>query len=339
MKKAIIFLIVLVLTLSVVLMGVACKATTTTATVAETTAAASVGLEGKTVAFLVMGTTTPYAPVLHKAVEDGLTAAGIEWTIFDAVNDITKQLSQMDDAIALKPDLIIIQCIDNKAISPGLKKAYDAGIPVLAVNNTIKTEDEKYCVGYAGNDSKIEAALAAEMMNDALGGSGKVAIIEGDPAYELVKWRTDYFISRLKELNSKIEIVATQSSHWSKEEGTKIMENWLTSFPDLKGVYAHDDGSLAGAIIAITEAGIEKGSIITVGMGGSKEGLANITDGRQYGSISQSPTDEGKIAVEIAIKILEKGLKAGQSLDPFNNPMKHEKITASNVDKWLPGEW
>lgn len=336
MKKVTMFLAILIMVISIAIMGVACKTTETTEATTET----STELAGKSVAFLVMGTITPYAPVMHKGVEEVLTAAGVEYTVFDAAHDINTQLNQMDDAIALKPDLIIIQCVDNKAISPGLKKAYDAGIPVLAVNNPVKAEDEKYTVAYSGNDRKVQAPLAAEMMNDAMGeGDKKVAIIEGDPAYESTTWGTDYFVSRLEELNPEAEIVASQSSHWSKEEATMIMENYLVNFPDIDGLYAHDDGSLAGAIIAIKEAGVEKGSIITVGIGGSKEGLANIKEGCQYGTISQSPTEEGKSAGEIGIKILKMGLKAGEQLDPYNNPMRFVKITASNVDEWLPGEW
>jgi ribose transport system substrate-binding protein len=293
----------------------------------------------KKVALLVLGTQTPYLPPYMSTAEEGFADAGVELIEFDASFDAALQASQMDDAIALNPDLIVLFPLDVAAMSPGIKKAFDAGIPILVDNNEVLKEDKKYTVAYVGPNNYQEGVLAAELMNDILGGKGNVVIIEGAPGQEAQIQREAGFVDRLEELDSDIKILAKQTANWVKADATAVMEDWLVRYPDIDGLYAEDDTMAVGGWVAIEEAGIKKGEIKIIGIGGSKEGLRAIKDGVMYGTVLQSPVFEAKLMVEKSLEILEKGLKAGDQMDPYLNYQPLPKITAENVEEYLPGEW
>jgi len=249
------------------------------------------------------------------------------------------QATQLDNAIALEPDLIVLWPLDVAAVSPGIKKAYDARIPILVDNNEVEEEDVKYTVAYVGPNNYQEGIFAGELMNEVLGGEGTVAIIEGAPGQEAQILRKSGFEDKLDELKSNIEIVATQTANWVKADATAVMEDWIIRYPDLDGLYAEDDTMAVGAWVAMEEAGYAKGDVAIVGIGGSKEGLAAIDDGIMYGTVLQSPVTEAKLMLEKSKEILEKELTAGDQLEPYKNYQDLPKITVENVAEYLPGEW
>lgn len=345
MRRLLIWLVVFILMVCMIsvfsLIGCKTTAAVETTSAVETTAAddATLDLTGKKVALLVLGTQTPYLPPYMETVKKGFADVGIELTVFDAAFDAALQATQMDDAIALNPDLILLFPLDSQAVSPGIKKAFDSGIPILVDNNKVIQDDQQYTIAYVGPDTYDQGLKCGELMDKVLEGKGKVAIIEGYPGQEAQINRSQGFEDKIKEINSGIEVVAKQTGEWVKAKATSLMEDYLVRFPDLSGLYAADDTMAVGALVAMEEAGIEKGAIKVIGIGGSKEGLAAIKDGSMYGTVLQSPVLEANLAVEFSIKILEMGLKAGDQLDPYLNFQPAPVITAENVEEYLPGEW
>ncbi len=299
------------------------------------------GKEGKkTVVLLMIGMESPYCPPYVSNFTTKLNEAGISTFMFNAKFDAQLQASQMDDAIAMKPNLIVLFAADSQAIVPGIKKAFDAGIPVLMSNNRPVKESEAYTIGYVGPDYYTQGQLAGEMMNELLQGKGKIVMIEGLAGQEAQINRANGFIDKLKELNAQIEILSRQPAYWRKDKAVQVMQDFITRFgTQLNAVYGHDDTLGIGAAIAMEEAGIKKGAIPIVGIGGSREGLKAVADGIMYGTIMQSPVVETNKLVPVIIDILAKGMKAQDKLDPYWQFMEMPKVSKTNVDKYLPGDW
>ena len=283
--------------------------------------------------------TCPYAATAVPTVKDFIEEAGHEHVIFDANLDAALQANQVDDAIAMKVDGMIIFPQDSQAIVPSLEKAFNAGIPVLISYAKIPEDAMKYTIGYAGPDDWLAGSKAAELMNEVLGGKGKVAILEGAAGQEQVKLRTQGFTEKLAELGSEIEIVARQTTEWDKNNATKVVEDWIIRYPDLDGIFAQDDVIGAGGGIAMREAGLTEDDIVIVGYGGSKDGLSAIQDGLIYGTHMQSAVISGTLE---ALKILEyfyNDMELPQQLDPYFNFQPMPMVTKENVEDFLPGEW
>jgi ribose transport system substrate-binding protein len=281
----------------------------------------------------------PYMNVAHESAREVIESAGHKLTLYDANLDAALQADQIDDAIMMGVDGLIIFPVDSKAISPSLKRAYDAGIPVLIAYAKVGKEDENYTIGYAGPDDYNAGYLSAGLMNEALNGKGKVVIIEGSVGQENVILRTKGFEEGLKDRNSKIEVVAKQPTSWDKAEASRIMEDFIVRFPDLNGVFTHDDMLGIGAALAIEEAGISKDQIVVVGYGASREGLQGLIDGQLYGTHLQSPVFTGQLEAERILEFLDAGMKVGQQLDPYFKFAAIPVITQENVEEFLPAEW
>jgi ABC-type sugar transport system substrate-binding protein len=136
---------------------------------ATTSASAGGGgsLEGRTVQFLSCVDTNTFCGTTNRYVSERLGARGVRVTVQQANFDPVQQALQFDQAIAAKPDLIMIQVADPNAIVPSLRKARQAGIPVV---NTI---------GRLGEDSYEMLAASVECDCDALGRQAAQNVVRG----------------------------------------------------------------------------------------------------------------------------------------------------------------
>ena len=75
------------------------------------------GMERKTVVLLILGTQTPYCPPYVSNFTTKLNEVGIGTFVFDAKFDAALQASQMDDAIAMQPDLICLFALDSAGMA------------------------------------------------------------------------------------------------------------------------------------------------------------------------------------------------------------------------------
>jgi ribose transport system substrate-binding protein len=296
--------------------------------------------ERETVVLLMIGMQSPYCPPYVSNLTNLLNQAGIGMFMFDAKFDAQLQASQMDDAIAMNPAAIILFAADSQAMAGGIKKAHDAGIPVIMSNNKPVPESEPYTVMYVGPDYYSQAQLAGEMINDHLGGKGKIVIIEGLAGQEAQINRTKGLVDKFDELNADIEILAKQTAGWRKDLAVQVMQDFITRYGDeIDAVYAQDDTMGIGAAIAMEEAGYAPGTIPIFGIGGSREGLKAINDGIMFGTVMQSPIVETDGLVPYVIQVLENGMEAADKWDPYWNFMDMPKVTKDNVEQYLPGDW
>jgi len=294
----------------------------------------------KTIVLLMIGMESPYCPPYVSNFQEIVNAAGMNLFMFNAKFDAQLQATQMDDAIAMRPALICVFAADSQGIAPGIKKAYDAKIPVFMINNPPVEESIPYTVAYGGPNIYAEGEAAGEMMHELLKGNGKVVMIEGLPGQAAQIDRANGFTDRLQALGSRIEVIGRQTASWRKDLAVQVMQDFITRFgSEIDAVYGQDDTLGVGAAIAMEEAGIKPGAIPIVGIGGSKEGLKAIADGVMYGTVMQSPIVETNLVAPMAVKMVKDGIKAGDQLDPYWNYMDLPKVTKANVEEYLPGDW
>lgn len=295
------------------------------------------GQKDKMVVLLMIGMESPYCPPYVSNFTTKLNEAGVKTFMFNGKFDAQLQASQMDDAIAMRPNLIVLFAADSQAIAPGIKKAHDAGISVLMSNNRPVEESEEYVLGYVGPDYYTQGKLAAEMMNALLAGRGNVVMIEGLAGQEAQINRAKGFMDNV---DSGINLLARQPADWRKDKAIQVMQDFITRYgSDIDAVYGQDDTLGIGAAIAMEESGIEGGTIPVISIGGSREGLKAVADGVIYGTVMQSPVVETDGLVPVVLDALDKGLTAGDHLDPFWQFMDMPKVTAENVEGYLPGDW
>ena len=69
-----------------------------------------------------------------------LEAAGYEVDLQYASNDVSTQVSQLENQVANGCDLLVVASIDGSSLGEPLKQAKEAGIPVISYDRLIKSD-------------------------------------------------------------------------------------------------------------------------------------------------------------------------------------------------------
>src|SRR5688500_16256643 len=187
----------------------------------------------------------PYIAAVTNMLEaEAKKMPDVEVVTMSADGDIAKQSSDIGSLVNRKVNVLLVTSLDGNAVVPALKQAADAGIPILAVSNEPADAGKALLAAYSGPDDYVEGVIAAELLNEALGGQGGIAIIEGSPGQSTTLLRTQGLKDRLAELKSGITILGAQTADWNPVKAKDVAQAFLTSYGDqLKGVSAQDDNS------------------------------------------------------------------------------------------------
>lgn len=274
----------------------------------------------------------PYLDGYRKGLEQEAAKQDATLTVVNANWKPDVQATQMSDVLAKKPDGIIVWAVDQKAIVPSLARAAREDIPIIASNSEVDSSGREYVTAYTGPNDFMEGQLAAELMHEALGGEGQVAVVMGVPGTAPQVRRLAGFETKLQELGGDIKIIAEQPADWDKAKALNVTRSILTKYGDqLDGIFGQDDTMATAAAQAVKSAG-QSEKIKVVGLGGSKDGLDAVKQGLLFGTMIQSPVQDGTLAVQAVTSAAR-----GESV-PETTYLKIPKVTSDNVAEFTP-EW
>ncbi|KKL25874.1 hypothetical protein LCGC14_2400920, partial [marine sediment metagenome] len=180
--------------------------------------------------FIMMGLNNPYTSAQARYTEEWAKKLGWDYVLYDGELDAKKNADYLDFAISENPDLIILMPIDSTAVSKGIKKAYDAGIPVIMEHMQANPGDEQYTMVYTGPGNYVQGQLVAEMFHEKLNGKGNLVEITCVPGQETTIGRHNGAVERLEELNSGVKIIASNNGDAQVDLTLQVMEDFLTRF-------------------------------------------------------------------------------------------------------------
>ena len=269
-----------------------------------------------------------YQTTYESAFENAAAQNGnIDVVVLDGGGDVARQIGQVRNLIQQQVDAIIIWPTNGQAVIPAIRQAHKAGIPVVVTNSKIAEAGMEYIAAFSGPDNVQQGASSAEMMCEALDGEGQIVQVAGQPGYTTAMERSKGFEDQLADACPGVEILETQPADWNREKAQRVMENFLTKYDDIDGVYAGDDNMGVGALNAARSAG-RVGEIAFIGATNFAVGYEAIERGEYYGSIYQSPVDDAEAALQTALDVLE-----GKEV-PKMNFFETPKITASNLSEF-----
>ena len=261
----------------------------------------------------------PFWGAMEEGVKDGATNANVEYYLQAVESDqaAEPQLNVCMTMLERKPDVMITAAINSTILLPCLKKATDQGIPVVDLDANLDHEiAEKAGVKISftiGSDNEAAGAQGADYVAQVLGkdAQGPVLVIEGLSGNITGQKRARGFANRLQEIAPGLEVVASLPGDWDRGKAANITNDILVRNPDLKAIFAANDGMALGAVEAAYAAG--KGEdILIVGVDGNSDAVKSIKAGRLNASVAQLPYLVGKQAVERVTKVLE-----GEGVDKF----------------------
>lgn len=266
-----------------------------------------------TIAFVVGASADPFFLAMKIGAEKEAKALGVN-LIFqgDATTySSATQIPVVNQVLAASPDGLALVPTDPVALQPAVIRAVAAGIPVVNVDTSVK--DLKDVTSFITGDNADGGAKAADALANAIsykdGGKYQVVVGLSSATSTTNVARLDGFKKQIAAKYSGIEIVATGYSQSNPATANTNVNNWLTAYPDLNGIFAIDGTNADGASSALKAKGLA-GKIALVGYDAYKTNVDLIGTGVITALIAQDPAREGKLAVRDLVKAIKEGKKA-----------------------------
>lgn len=222
--------------------------------------------------------------------------------VFDGDMKAETQVAIIQDLISQQFDAIILQPVDEAALTAVVIEAEEEGIPVVTLNNRVKGKFS--CVVQVAD---VESGYAiGKAMGEQLGGKGNVAIIQSPPGAATGVNREMGFRKAIEDLYPDIKIVGAQNGEWKKDKAISVMNSLMQANQQLDGVFAVNDIMALGAVVA-AEAANRLDKIRVWGMNGQSDALLSIEQGKLSGTAFTDHLMQGNQAANIVIHLLTSG--------------------------------
>jgi ribose transport system substrate-binding protein len=219
--------------------------------------------------------------------------------------DVAKQIDLVELMIAQGANAIVIAPADSKALVPVCKKAMDAGIIVVNIDNKFDKdvlEEKNAKIPFVGPDNRKGAKLAGEYLAGKLKQGDKVVVIEGIPnAFNGIQRKLG-FEDAMKAAG--INIVSAQSAHWEMDKANQLVSALVTEHADIKAVLCANDSMALGAVSAIKEAG-KTNDILVVGFDNISAIQELLKEGKVLCTVDQHGDKLAIYGIEYALEMLK----------------------------------
>jgi ribose transport system substrate-binding protein len=280
----------------------------------------------KRVALLLYSHGFQFMVALDRGARAEATRLGLQITVLDGQSDSQVQTQQIEDLLTRGVDAIVISANDSKQIVPAIREANAAKVPVIALDAVIaKGPDVVTYVGFANADG---ARMAANYMLQHVK-SGTVIELEGALGAYHAQERHRGFTAGMAA-DPQIKIVS-KPAEWLAENAQAMTADAVTSIPDLKGIFSHNDEMIGGVMAALRQTNKlttvgTPGHIVVVGIDGTPDALKRIREGTEDATVNQDPFKMGAIAIDSALDAIEGKPVPKQQLYPPT------LVTKANVD-------
>lgn len=224
--------------------------------------------------------------------------------------DVTRQIEIVEQMIAQRVDALVLAPADSKSLVPVCKKAQEAGIVVVNIDNKLDDEtleSKGTEIPFVGPDNRKGARMAAEYLaENKLQAGDQVAIVEGVPnAFNSVQ-RVKGFRDAMKAAD--VEIVSSQSGSWMQDEAEQVVAGMISQHPNLDAILCANDSMVLGAISALKSAGkLNQVELIGYDNIGAIQDL--IKEGTVLCTIDQHADKIAAYGIEYALEMLNKNTR------------------------------
>lgn len=268
--------------------------------------------------------------------EWGGDALGVTATyVGPAEYDMNAMVAAFDQAIAKQPAGICVFAVEP-VLQPQIDKATDAGIPVATILGDLP---ESKRIAYVGSYQRDLGYMGGVGVAEALGGSGKVAILS-IPGVQMFDDREAGYREAFDKYPG-IEVVQVGDTKADTVTAVNVAKDILTANPDLAAFVGTDSTAGIGAATAVEEAGLV-GKVKVVAMDRNSDILQKVKEGTLTGTVAQDDAAMAFWCLQVLYNfkhnqapLTSDNEAAGVTTGPTNVFMWANYIDQSNVDYFL----
>jgi ribose transport system substrate-binding protein len=264
--------------------------------------------QAKRVALVMKTLTNPF----FVEMERGARKAEKEMTVRLIVKtgaqetSIEQQIAIVEDLIADKVDAIVIAPGSSVELIPVLKKAQDARIPIVNIDNRLDPAMAKQAglagVPFVSVDNVAGAYLSAKYVCDRVTTPTKAAILEGIRVASNARDRKE---GAVKAFNEKklVELVASETANWKIDEAFEVTKKIFLKHPDIGILFCSNDMMALGAVHYLEQTKNQK--VLVAAYDALDEAKKAIKEGKMAVTIDQQPAVQGYLGVKYACEMLQ----------------------------------
>jgi ribose transport system substrate-binding protein len=291
--------------------------------------------EKPTIVYIPKDTNSPYWLIVKSGADAAAEKYGakVEMLGPSVPTDIATQVNIVNDQITRGVSAILLTAGDAKALASVTERAKKEGIPLITIDSGVTSDAP---LSYIATDNVNAAKIAAEKLAELMDNKGEVVLMSFVAGSQTASEREKGFILGIKEF-SDIDLVGTQYSLADASRAMNIMDNMLTAYPNLRGVFTGEEKTGAGVARQLELSGKAK-DIKVVAFDASEQLIQALKNGTVDALIVQQPYQMGYQGVEFAMKVIN-----GESIPKFvETPIvvvTRENFGNSEIQKVLyPGE-
>jgi ABC-type sugar transport system substrate-binding protein len=281
-----------------------------------------------TIGFTPPSFVSPYWTYIVEAAKQEAAKQGVD-IIVTAPRDHTDfdgQIRILEDFVQKKVDAIVMGVVDKAAVVPGQKRANEAGIPIIILNQILPQPGGIKIASYIGVDNIEGGALMGEYCVKTLKEKGDVCLVEGIPG-EASNERLEGYMNVIKKYPN-IKIIDRQIADWDEGKALTVMENFLQAHSKIDFVFGLCDSMALGGITATKNRNRLK-EITFGGYDGTVEAFNSIGKGELSATILQPPRGQGRLGIQTAIKAARK-----EAVPPIQK-LQAQLVTKQNLQTFI----
>ncbi len=260
---------------------------------------------------------------------------GISLMMENANQKQENQIAALRRFIAYRVDVIAFSPIVEEGWDNVLREAKQAGIPVVLVDRTIRTEEEDLYVCLIGADFYQEGVSAAEYLLRKAETLGRdhlnIVEITGTEDSTPMRQRHAGFMDTLAGAEG-MTVLESVNGDFLKSRGAECMRYLLGKYGgDIDVIYSHNDEMTMGALPEIEAAGFVPGKdMIVISIDGGQEAIDILRAGKINCIVECTPM-LGSTLMETAL-----ALKEGRPVNPETHPVEQTFSDEDDLSRLPP---
>jgi ribose transport system substrate-binding protein len=297
------------------------------------------------IAVIPKGTAHEFWKSVHAGAEKASQELGVNviWKGPLREDDREDQTQVVESFINMHVKGIVLAPLDDTALVPVVTDAVRAGIPVVALDSQIKTDD---IVSFVATDNHRGGQLAGDHLAKLLGGKGKVMMLRYAEGSASTAEREKGFLDAIAAYKGIEVVSANQYGGVTTESAFKASENLLTAHkaPEgltVQGIFCPNESTAFGMLRALEDDGFA-GKVAFVGFDSSSKLVDAMAKGHLDATVVQDPIKMGYLAVKAMFEHLqgrpvEKRIDTGATLitrETMGSPEAQALLTP-DFKRWL----
>ncbi|MCB1357467.1 MAG: ABC transporter substrate-binding protein [Maritimibacter sp.] len=197
--------------------------------------------------------------------------------VLATASDPAKQVNDIEDMVATRDiDALVVLPFESEPLTAPVKRVAESGTWVTVIDRGLSEEgiEDLYVAGDNPGFGRVSGEFFVQQMPE----GGKIVVLRGIPT-TIDNERVEGFQAAIE--GSGIEILGMEHGNWNRDDSFKVMQDFLSKYPEIDAVWASDDDMAVGVLAAIKEAG-RMDEMWVLGGAGMKEMIARVRDGDEY---------------------------------------------------------